>query len=194
MVGRLSFTVVTRNGDVGVLLVMSGAVVAFEWPEADVSAAVEALYRAEGRRLVVMLTAFLGDRSLAEDLTQEAFARVQRGWHQIRDTDHADRYLRTTAFNLARSSLRRRRALAPMVELVSRLTPEDRVVLDEQHQAVIDAVLRLPTRQRACVVLRYYRELGVEDIAETLGISSNSVKTHLVRGLDRLEAALGATR
>ena len=165
-----------------------------ERPEADVAAAVEALYRAEGRRLVVMLTAFVGDRSLAEDLTQEAFARVQRGWRQIRDTDRADGYLRTTAFNLARSSLRRRRAFGPMVELVTRVTPEDRVVLDEQHQAVIEAVLRLPTRQRACVVLRYYAELGIEDIADTLGISPNSVKTHLVRGLDNLETALGAAR
>jgi RNA polymerase sigma-70 factor (ECF subfamily) len=50
----------------------------------------------------------------------------------------------------------------------------------------------LPHRQRDCIVLRYYDELGIDDIASTLGISRNSVKTHLGRGLDALERTLGA--
>ena len=52
----------------------------------------------------------------------------------------------------------------------------------------------LPARQRDCITLRYYVELGVGDIARTLGVSENSVKTHLKRGLANLEARLGDER
>jgi RNA polymerase sigma-70 factor (sigma-E family) len=164
-----------------------------EWCDDDVASAIDVLYRAESRRLVGMLTAYVGDRALAEDLTQEAFARVQRSWSRVREPDRAVSYLRATAFNLARSALRRRRLVQPLADLVSR-SPEDELVLDEEHRAVIAAVTNLPSRQRACVILRYYAELGIDDIAATLGISPNSVKTHLVRGLHALERRLEGSR
>ena len=63
---------------------------------------------------------------------------------------------------------------------------------DQRH--VIDALRELPLRQRDCVVLRYYFESGIQEIAETLGISQNSVKTHLKRGLAALERRLEGTR
>lgn len=56
---------------------------------------------------------------------------------------------------------------------------------------MIEALRGLPHRQRDCLVLRYYEELGVDAIAETLGISRNSVKTHLKRGLAAMEQRLG---
>jgi RNA polymerase sigma factor (sigma-70 family) len=55
---------------------------------------------------------------------------------------------------------------------------------------VIEALRELPRRQRDCLVLRYYLELSVGDIATTLGLSPNSVKTHLQRGLRSLKAEL----
>ena len=63
---------------------------------------------------------------------------------------------------------------------------------DDQRR-VLDALRELPARQRACLVLRYYDELGIDEIAATLGISRNSVKTHLQRGLAGLETRLAAT-
>jgi RNA polymerase sigma factor (sigma-70 family) len=69
---------------------------------------------------------------------------------------------------------------------------EDEITLREDQQRVIDALRELPHRQRDCIVLRYYDELGIDEIAETLGISRNSVKTHLGRGLDALERKLGS--
>jgi RNA polymerase sigma-70 factor (sigma-E family) len=161
----------------------------------DAASGIDALYRAEARTLIGMLTAYVGDRALAEDLAQEAFVRVQRSWDRIRERDRLVSYLRATAFNLARSSLRRRMRPVPPVE-VSPIgpAPEEGVLLSEDQQAVIDAVQRLPRQQRACVILRYYSELGIDDIAATLGISPNSVKTHLVRALDALEISLGSER
>jgi RNA polymerase sigma-70 factor (ECF subfamily) len=67
------------------------------------------------------------------------------------------------------------------------------VLRDDQRQ-VIEALRTLPTRQRDCVVLRYYFESGIAEIAATLGISENSVKTHLKRGLASLERNLEGTR
>lgn len=167
---------------------------AFEVERSDSATAVEALYRAEARALIGMLTAYVGDRALAEDLAQEAFARVQRTWDRIQEPERAVSYLRATAFNLARSALRRRvRPIRP-VDVREATSPEDGLVLREDQRAVVAAVHRLPRQQRACVLLRYYGELGIDDIASALGISPNSVKTHLGRALDALEISLGGVR
>jgi RNA polymerase sigma factor (sigma-70 family) len=68
-----------------------------------------------------------------------------------------------------------------------RATIEDDLVLRDDQEEVIEALRDISHRQRDCLVLRYYHELGIEEIASTLGLSPNSVKTHLRRGL----AALG---
>ena len=56
---------------------------------------------------------------------------------------------------------------------------------------MLEAVRALPRRQRDCVTLRYFEELGIDAIAATLDLSANSVKTHLRRGMATLEARLG---
>ncbi len=86
-------------------------------------------------------------------------------------------------------SLRHRPPAEPDPEL-----PEDVVTGREQARAVVAALGALPRRQRDCVVLRYYLELGPPEIAATLGLSTNSVKTHLRRGLHAMETALSPTR
>jgi RNA polymerase sigma-70 factor (ECF subfamily) len=58
---------------------------------------------------------------------------------------------------------------------------------------VLDAVRRLPTRQRDCVALRYFEEMSIAQIAGTLDLSANSVKTHLQRAMAALDRTLGAT-
>ena len=152
---------------------------------------IELLFRREASALLGMMVAFLGDRAAAEDVVQEAFARVQRAWPGV-DPDRASAYLRSTAFNLARSGLRRR-AVAGRYR-PDRAAPgagaDDRVVLADDQRAVIDALRRLPVRQRECVTLRYYLDLTDADIGATLGISRNSVKTHLRRGLAALARTL----
>lgn len=186
---------VTRERTACVSLVMTiGGAVVRQWGEPDAAVGVERLFRAEARSLVGMLTVYVGDRALAEDLTQEAFARLQRSWGQIRERDRVVAYLRAIAFNLARSAHRRRRLFAPVPDVASGVLADDAILLTEDQHAVISAVRRLPRQQRACIVLRYYGELGIDAIAETLGISPNSVKTHLRRGLDALERALEGQR
>jgi RNA polymerase sigma-70 factor (sigma-E family) len=161
---------------------------------ADADAFVEVMFHEHGPGLVRMVRLFVDDRNAAEDLVQEAFIRLSRSAHRIDDPTKAAAYLRSIVLNLARDHNRRGlvslRHRLPLQDSVA--SAEDEVVLTEAHQQVVDALRDLPARQRDCMILRYYDELGIDEVAETLGISRNSVKTHLTRGMRALEATLTA--
>ena len=162
---------------------------------AAVDALVVLLFREEASSLVRLARFFVDDRMAAEDLVQEAFIRLARTAHRIRERDRAAAYLRSIVLNLARDhnrrglvSLRHRPPADPAPASV-----EEEVAVRAEQRDVLDALRDLPRRQRDCVVLRYYLELPVAEIAATLGLSVNSVKTHLQRGLRALGARLGVT-
>jgi RNA polymerase sigma-70 factor (sigma-E family) len=159
----------------------------------DVDALVVRLFRQEASSLVRLARLFVDDRNAAEDLVQEAFIRLARSAHRLRDLEKAPAYLRSIVLNLARDSNRRGLvSLRHHLPSDEQASVDDQITLREDQQRVIDALRELPHRQRECIVLRYYDELGIDDIASTLGISRNSVKTHLSRGLDGLEQRLAA--
>ncbi len=162
----------------------------------DVDALVVTLFEQEGRSLVRLARLFVDDRNAAEDLVQEAFIRLARSAHRIRDASKAAPYLRSIVLNLARDNNRRGLvSLRHHLPLDDRqVSTEDEISLREDQQEVIDALRDLPLRQRNALVLRYYEELGIDEIAEAMGISRNSVKTHLTRGLAALERGLVAGR
>jgi RNA polymerase sigma factor (sigma-70 family) len=158
----------------------------------DGDAFVVSMFEQHGRGLVRLVRLFVDDRNAAEDVVQEAFIRLARSADRIRDPSRAGAYLRSIALNLARDHNRR-----GLVSLRHRLPYDDRVasvedelLLTEEHRGVVEALRTLPHRQRDCLILRYYDELGIDEIAEALGISRNSVKTHLTRGMRALEAAI----
>jgi RNA polymerase sigma-70 factor (sigma-E family) len=162
----------------------------------DVDQLLVDLFEQEGRSLVRLARLFVDDRNAAEDLVQEAFIRLARSAHRLQDHTKAAAYLRSIVLNLARDHNRRGlvslRHRLPLED--ERTEEEDQLVLRDDQREIIDALRDLPHRQRDCLVLRYYQELGVDDIAETLGISRNSVKTHLQRGLGAMESRLGPAR
>ncbi len=162
--------------------------------QASTRAGLEQLFVEEAKRLVGALSVYSGDRTEAEDMAQEAFARLYANWSQIRDPERARSYLFSVAFNLARTRGRRRAALARVLPRLGRDDPEPdpeaealRAFADE---ATLSAVAELPSRQRACVILHYYADLSVIDTAAALGISTNSAKTHLKRALSALRVVL----
>jgi RNA polymerase sigma-70 factor (ECF subfamily) len=153
------------------------------------------LFHQEGRSLVQLARLFVDDRDAAEDLVQEAFLRLARHADDIARSERAPAYLRSIVLNLARDhnrrglvSLRHQAAAGRDIDVVDDpgAALADRLVRDARHLEVLDAVRRLPSRQRDCVTLRYFEELSIDEIAATLGVSANSVKTHLRRALDNL--------
>lgn len=166
--------------------------------EVDRDAIVATMFAREGAALVRLARLFTDDRNAAEDLVQEAFIRLHRSAHKIRDLDKAAPYLRSIVLNLARDhnrrglvSLRHREALTPSQRPDA---PEDRIVQTEDQDEVVVALRALPPRQRDCLVLRFYLELTEVQIAETLGISPNSVKTHCRRAMASLRSRLEDSR
>lgn len=152
---------------------------------------IAALYRDHARDLVGLARVFVDHRDAAEDIVQEAFIRMARSLHRIRDRDRAGAYLRSIVLNLARDH-NRRGLLSLRHKMPSNdLDPagvDETVAANDQYRHLIEGVRALPRRQRDCVALRYLTELSVAEIAATLEVSENSVKTHLKRGLARLRA------
>lgn len=159
---------------------------------ADVDRLVVRLFDEEGHSLVRLARLFVDDRNAAEDLVQEAFIRLARAGSRIQDATKAAAYLRSIVLNLARDH--NRRGLVSLRHQLPfddrRASVEDEVTLLDEQRSVIEALRELAPRQRDCLVLRYYHELGIDDIATTLGLSRNSVKTHLQRGLAAMERRL----
>ncbi len=160
----------------------------------DADALVALLFQQEAQRLVALARFFTDDRTAAEDLVQEAFIRLARNAHRIRDDDKAAAYLRSIVVNLARDhnrrglvSLRHRPPAAP-----DEPSAEETATREASRREVVTALRALPHRQRECLALRYYLELPVDEIAGLLGLSPNSVKTHLKRGLRGLAVTLEA--
>lgn len=156
---------------------------------------VSRLFASEARSLVRLASIFCDDRESAEDLVQEAFVRLHRSADRIRDPERAPAFLRSIVINLARDA--NRRGLMSLRHRPSMTQPSSTVhvevdALEAADRQLIDLIRALPDRQRACVVLRFYSELSESEIADVLGISKNSVKTHCRRGLATLEAALDA--
>ena len=128
-------------------------------------------------------------------MVQDAYVKMHGAWRRIREPEAAIGYLRTTVVNLARSRLRRRQvaqrhAPKPMPDAPS---AEHGALEQLERDRLVGALRRLPTRQRECLVLRYYGDLSEAQIAETMGISTGAVKSHASRGMAALRAALGTT-
>lgn len=164
----------------------------------DRDALVARLFAEEGVALVRLARLFTDDRTAAEDLVQEAFVRLLRAADRIEDESRAPAYLRSIVLNLARDHNRRglmslRHRDAERDERPPETEVADRIVADAAQATLLDALRDLPPRQRDCLVLRFYLELSTTEIADTLSISPNSVKTHCRRGLialrDRIEEA-----
>ncbi|MEJ7707159.1 MAG: SigE family RNA polymerase sigma factor [Nocardioidaceae bacterium] len=139
-------------------------------------------------------TAYLltGDYQLAEDLLQTAFAKVFLSWSKIARMGQPAAYTRKIVTNQAMSWWRRRSSSeVPTIDIQggSFAGHEDRVT---QASAVWDALRSLPSRQRAVMVLRYYEDLSEAEIADTLGISTGSVKSHASAARAALAKRLGS--
>jgi RNA polymerase sigma-70 factor (sigma-E family) len=139
----------------------------------------------------LLRTAYLltGDRGHAEDVVQTALLQVARRWRRIRGDPRP--YARRAVVNLAKNHWRdrsRRPHESTAADEAGYAQPDADVPL---QQALLPAVMDLPERQRAVLVLRYFEDLSVEQTADALGCSSGTVKSQTHHALSKLRAALG---
>jgi RNA polymerase sigma factor (sigma-70 family) len=107
------------------------------------------------------------------------------------ETDEVGPYLRRVAINVWRSHLRRLAVEIRARALEGGGEARDAPDVEQRDDALWQAVCGLPDRQRACVVLRYYEDLSERDIAELLGCSVGTVKSHTSRALAKLRKEFG---
>lgn len=150
----------------------------------DVAPALQELYEATYRRLVGVLTLATGRRDDAEEIAQEAFTRLIARWSRVSRFDDPAAWLRTVAFRLAIDRRRRLRRTLPWTP------PAPRTARDEHALDIERAIAELPLGQRQVVLLHYYCDLTVNDVARTLGLAAGTVKSRLARARNSLAQSL----
>jgi RNA polymerase sigma-70 factor (sigma-E family) len=149
-------------------------------------------YAAWWPRLVRTAYAVSGDLGVAEDAVQTALAKAYRSWRRVSRADSPEAYVRRMAVNEVlnhhRTAAARRESTRPDLPETASSTDDPQPTRDEVWQAV----LTLPPRQRAVLVLRYYEDLSEHEIAEVLGCRPGTVKSQASAALASLRARLDA--
>ena len=143
---------------------------------------IEALFRADADRLWRAVYAFAADTEIASDAVAEAFAQVLNRGSAVRDPQA---WTWRAAFRIASGALKARRAASDVP--TQPFDYSDRYADTD----LLDALRRLPDGQRAAVVLFYYADLPISQIAERLGSNGLAVRANLSRGRRRLRQLLG---
>lgn len=145
----------------------------------------------------------LGDRAEADDAVQDALARAWSSLDQLRDPAAMEGWFFRTLTRICLRILRKRQLRrrvggllrsdqqARREALLDSVPGADQLLARRSDIAsLLDAVERLPVKQRAALVLRYGHDLSIAEVADMLGVGSGTVKTHLVRGLERLRSLM----
>jgi RNA polymerase sigma-70 factor (ECF subfamily) len=138
--------------------------------------------------VVRSVTLMVGNRSAAEDLTQDAFARAFQHWRRVRDMERPVGWVYVVALNGVRRAWRRDR----MAEGDADQPPVGDLAGSVVTVIQVEEALALLTpRQRAAVVLRYFADLPIADIAAALDCAPGTVKATLHQSLRRLRVEMG---
>jgi RNA polymerase sigma-70 factor (ECF subfamily) len=155
------------------------------------SASIEDLYRQDGDRLWRALLAYSRDPELASDAVAEAYAQLIRRGASV---SNPQAWVWRAGFRIAAGELKARRASTDLDSAgtggMAGTTPVAPVDPGVDHD-LLDALAQLPPKQRAAVVLFYYADASVRDIAARTGMSQLSVRVNLSRGRQRLKQILG---
>lgn len=140
------------------------------------------------QRLFLIALSYTKNQTDAQDILQNTFLKLWKHPKPFKNAEHLDRWLTRVAVNESKNLLRSpfKSRSVPLEEA------DDRYDFAEaQDHALFHAVMRLPQKQRTVIHLFYYEDMSVKEIAETLGIRVNAVKTRLSRGRTQLKDILG---
>jgi len=143
--------------------------------------------------LLAYAIAFTGQRATAEDLVQEAMVRTFSSPRRLSSAQHAEHYVRRAIASVFVDDKRREQLFRRSASrLADADVAPDRAAHVDTRDAVTDALATLTPQVRACVVLRYYDDLTVAQIADRLGLALGTVKRYLHDGAATMRDHLGA--
>jgi RNA polymerase sigma-70 factor, ECF subfamily len=149
----------------------------------------EDLYAEEAQSVFSAVYLLFRDRELAQEATQEAFARALERWPRLDGEPWVGGWVMTTALNVARRASRRRGT--PNARPASEHDPDDALL-------VRWAIASLPPRQQEAIALTYLLDLPTAQVARAMGCREGTVRTHLARAIaslrSRMEGALDVER
>lgn len=158
----------------------------------DTNADFDEFVMVHGARLLRVAWMLTGDAHLAEDLLQTVLAKVWPKWRRI-SGEHPEAYIRKALVNTHASWWQRRwRGEIPHGEIPERRAAGDDFASVDLEHSLAAFVRRLPPRQRAVVVLRYFEGLSVEETAQAMGCRPGTVKSQAARALGTLRLELAA--
>lgn len=134
-----------------------------------------------------------------ENVVAEAFYQLYRRWPKLRDAGLADSYVKSVVCNLTRMRIRHLQVVRRHVQVIlwqeratggNASSAEALALRHEDQRVLVETLQRLPSRQREALVLRHWMDLPEREMAQIMGISAGSVKTHLRRGIAALTKAM----
>ncbi len=155
----------------------------------DSEAEFTAFFRAEFSRVVRTVSLLVGDRALAEEIAQEAFVSLYDHWRKVSRYERPEAWVRRVAIRMAGRAGRRERLRRALERRVP--TAETAPSAPEHDGDVYRAVRLLPLKQRTAVVLFYFEDRPVAEVADLLGCSPATARVHLHRARGRLADVLG---
>ncbi len=167
----------------------------------DARAALVELYLEEYAQVARLAYLLVGDHHLAEDLAHDAFVKLYEHWDDVEDRSKSLAYLRATTSNLAmsvhrRSKTARKHLASPWLRSADgpAASAEATALASSARPDVVAALQELSPKQRAAVVLKHWLRMTESEIAEALGCSVGSARTHIARGHSALAAKRGGHR
>ena len=169
---------------------------------------IDALVRTYRPRLLRFVTFSIGDADLAESITQDCFLKAYNGRGNFRGDCSVNTWLTSIAVNLIRDQQRlqkfrfwrQARATAVDVSDAAHYLPsnessaENRILAIEKTEQVQEALEKLSANQRSIFLIRFAEEMDLAEIAETIHMPINTVKTHLHRALKAIRTQVGGPR
>jgi RNA polymerase sigma-70 factor (ECF subfamily) len=163
------------------------------------AAAVETLVHTYREPIFRLAISLLDDPAEADEATQDAFVAAIDRLHTFRGEASFTTWLYAIALNVCRGRLRKRRGRERLLGVLQSLfraerdsvePPEQAVIQRETGAALRQAIDTLDERQREVIILRYYHELRLEDIAQIAGVSDRTIRNRLHSAHERLRFLL----
>jgi RNA polymerase sigma-70 factor (ECF subfamily) len=151
----------------------------------DAAADFSIFFRREYLAVLRTVVLVVRDRARAEEVTQEAFMQLLRHWKRVSAYDRPDAWVRRVAVHQAMRHMKREHLRAVLERRT--LTPGASEEIDRELDQVLS---QLSTSQRTALVLHYYEDQPIDEVASLMGCSQNTVKSHLRRGRLKVRALL----